>query len=153
LASLAQKLSADAGLEGSTLGQLLKRPEVTIEDFLPLLERAIPDALRASCPARPAGGAAWVRADLKAAETAVKYEGYLVQQQKQIERMKRAEARRIPEWFDYRRVSGLSREMVEKLSRVRPVTLGQASRIPGVTPAAINIIHVYLELGRQPSPA
>ncbi len=142
--SLTQKLGTEAGVEGATLGQLLKRPEVRIEDFRSLLEQAIPHALSASCPA-------WVRSELKAAETAIKYEGYLVQQQKQIERIKRAETRRIPEWFDYRRVSGLSREVVEKLTRVRPATLGQASRIPGITPAAVNIIHVYLELARRPS--
>ncbi len=146
MGSLAQKLGSDVGLEGATLGQLLKRPEVKIEDFLGLLEQAIPQALSASCPA-------WVRAELKAAETAIKYEGYLLQQQKQIERIKRAEGRRIPEWFDYRRVSGLSREVLEKLTRVRPATLGQAGRIPGVTPAAVNIIHVYLEIASRRSGA
>jgi tRNA uridine 5-carboxymethylaminomethyl modification enzyme len=60
--------------------------------------------------------------------------------------MKRAEARRIPEWFDYRKVSGLSREMVEKLTRVRPLTLGQAARIPGVTPAAVSLVNCYIEI-------
>ena len=56
----------------------------------------------------------------------------------------------IPDWFDYGKVSGLSREMNEKLTRVRPRTLGQASRIPGVTPAAVSLINVYIEIqGRQ----
>ena len=55
--------------------------------------------------------------------------------------MKRAEQRRIPEWFDYHKVSGLSREVVEKLTRVRPLTLGQALRIPGVTPAAVSLVN------------
>ena len=63
-------------------------------------------------------------------ETDFKYEGYLQQQEKQMERMKRSESRRIPEWFEYAKVSGLSREVVEKLTKVRPLTLGQASRIP-----------------------
>jgi tRNA uridine 5-carboxymethylaminomethyl modification enzyme len=79
-------------------------------------------------------------------ETEFKYEGYLAQQEKQIEQMKRAEARHIPDWFDYRQISGLSREMVEKLTRVRPLTLGQALRIPGVTPAAVSLVNVYIEI-------
>ena len=79
-------------------------------------------------------------------ETEFKYEGYLAQQEKQIEHMKRAETRHIPEWFDYRNISGLSREMVEKLTRVRPLTLGQALRIPGVTPAAVSLVNVYIEI-------
>ena len=52
----------------------------------------------------------------------------------------------IPGWFDYTAVSGLSREMKEKLERVRPRTIGQASRIPGVTPAAVSLINVYIEI-------
>ena len=60
--------------------------------------------------------------------------------------MKRSEQRLIPDWFDYAKVSGLSREMNEKLTRVRPRTLGQASRIPGVTPAAVSLINVYIEI-------
>jgi len=60
----------------------------------------------------------------------------------------------IPDWFDYGKVSGLSREMNEKLTRVRPQTLGQASRIPGVTPAAVSLINVYIEIqGRQQTAA
>ena len=79
-------------------------------------------------------------------ETDFKYEGYLQQQERQMERMKRAEARRIPESFEYDRVSGLSREVVEKLTRVRPLTLGQASRIPGITPAAVSLVNCYIEI-------
>jgi tRNA uridine 5-carboxymethylaminomethyl modification enzyme len=60
--------------------------------------------------------------------------------------MKRAESRHIPDWFDYRKVSGLSREVVEKLTRVRPLTLGQASRIPGITPAAVSLVNCYIEI-------
>ena len=87
-----------------------------------------------------------IRNELKAVETEIKYSGYLDQQSKAIERLKRSEQRLIPEWFDYARVSGLSREMNEKLTRVRPRTLGQASRIPGVTPAAVSLINVYIEI-------
>ncbi len=60
--------------------------------------------------------------------------------------MRRAESRRIPEWFDYGRVSGLSHEVVEVLSKVRPLTLGQAGRVPGITPAAVTLINVYIEI-------
>ena len=87
-----------------------------------------------------------VRNELKSVETEIKYSGYLDQQTKAIERLKKSEQRTIPDWFDYGKVSGLSREMNEKLSRVRPRTLGQASRIPGVTPAAVSLINVYIEI-------
>src|SRR6185312_6998948 len=84
--------------------------------------------------------------DIKSVETEIKYEGYLQQQQRAIERLKKAEQRNIPEWFDYRSVSGLSREMQEKLIKIRPRTLGHASRIPGVTPAAVSLVNVYIEI-------
>jgi tRNA uridine 5-carboxymethylaminomethyl modification enzyme len=95
-----------------------------------------------------------IRNELKAVETEIKYSGYLDQQTKAIERLKKSEQRTIPDWFDYAKVSGLSREMNEKLTRVRPRTLGQASRIPGVTPAAVSLINVYIEIqGRQQASA
>ncbi|HSM76224.1 MAG TPA: hypothetical protein VLT57_01295, partial [Bryobacteraceae bacterium] len=87
-----------------------------------------------------------VRNEMKTVETEIKYSGYLDQQRKSIERLKKAEQRVIPDWFDYGKVSGLSREMNEKLQRVRPRTLGQASRIPGVTPAAVSLINVFIEI-------
>ena len=87
-----------------------------------------------------------IRNELKSVETEIKYAGYLSQQQKAIERLKKAEQRNIPDWFDYKSVSGLSREMKEKLQRVKPRTIGQASRIPGVTPAAVSLINVYIEI-------
>jgi tRNA uridine 5-carboxymethylaminomethyl modification enzyme len=86
------------------------------------------------------------REEARRIETDFKYEGYLQQQEKQMLRMKRAESRHIPDWFDYRKVSGLSREVVEKLTRVRPLTLGQASRIPGITPAAVSLVNCYIEI-------
>jgi tRNA uridine 5-carboxymethylaminomethyl modification enzyme len=87
-----------------------------------------------------------VRNELKSVETEIKYAGYLDQQQRAIDRLKKAEQRRIPDWFDYQAVSGLSREMQEKLEKVGPETLGQASSIPGVTPAAVSLINVYIEI-------
>jgi tRNA uridine 5-carboxymethylaminomethyl modification enzyme len=86
------------------------------------------------------------REEARRIETDFKYEGYLQQQERQMERMKRAESRRIPDWFDYKKVSGLSREVVEKLTRVHPLTLGQASRIPGITPAAVSLVNCYIEI-------
>ena len=87
---------------------------------------------------------------MKTVETEIKYSGYLDQQRRSIEKMRKAEQRRIPEWFDYTTISGLSTEMKQTLTRVRPSTLGQASRIAGVTPAAVSLIHVYIEIqGRE----
>jgi len=87
-----------------------------------------------------------IRNELKSIETEIKYAGYLQQQQRAIDRLKKSEQRNIPDWFDYRSVSGLSREMQEKLTRVRPHTIGHASRIPGVTPAAVSLVNVYIEI-------
>jgi tRNA uridine 5-carboxymethylaminomethyl modification enzyme len=87
-----------------------------------------------------------VRNEMKTVETEIKYAGYLDQQRRSMEKMRRAEKRAIPGWFDYSAVSGLSSEMKQTLSRVRPQTLGQASRIAGVTPAAVSLIHVYIEI-------
>ena len=89
---------------------------------------------------------AWVRNELKTVETTIKFAGYLAQQQRSMQRLRDDEARAIPTWFNYRACSGLSREMVEKLDRVRPLTLGQASRISGVTPAAVTLIQCFLEI-------
>ena len=85
---------------------------------------------------------------LTTVETETKYCGYISQQERQMERVKDAERRPIPSAFAYSGIPGLSREIQEKLNRVRPVTLGQAARIPGVTPAAVAILDIYLSLGR-----
>lgn len=83
---------------------------------------------------------------LTTVETEIKYAGYLAQQGRQIQRMKEAEGRKIPAEFDFSRIPGLSTEVRQKLDRVRPETLGQAGRIPGVTPAAVAVLDVYLSL-------
>jgi tRNA uridine 5-carboxymethylaminomethyl modification enzyme len=143
---------------GQPLAQLLKRPEVSIEDLLLVLQELTPDFFQQTTEdgCKPGGLAAQARNELKSVETEIKYAGYLQQQQRAIERLKKAEQRTIPEWFDYRSVSGLSREMLEKLTRVRPRTLGHASRIPGVTPAAVSLVNVYIEIQarrREQAPA
>lgn len=83
--------------------------------------------------------------DVASVETEFKYEGYLKRQMASVERQKRQESRGIPRGFPFIDVPGLSREVVERLSSVRPCTLGQAARIPGVTPAAVAVIAAYLD--------
>jgi tRNA uridine 5-carboxymethylaminomethyl modification enzyme len=136
---------------GQTLAQLLKRPEISVEYFAPVLVDLLPGFFERDGMCDHSRESVFhlsseVRNELKSAETEVKYAGYLQQQQKAIERLKKSEQRTIPEWFDYRSVSGLSREMQEKLVKVRPRTLGHASRIPGVTPAAVSLVNVYIEI-------
>jgi tRNA uridine 5-carboxymethylaminomethyl modification enzyme len=97
-------------------------------------------------PAESAVLRASLRNEARAVETGIKFAGYLEQQTKSIAKLKAAEAVAIPEWLEYGVISGLSREMREKLERVRPATIGQASRIPGVTPAALGLVHVSIRL-------
>ena len=136
---------------GQSLAQLLKRPEITIEQFVPILRELTPEffpdeEIRENPRQSVAKVSSQVRNELKSVETEIKYEGYLLQQQRAMERLKKSEQHSIPEWFDYSSVSGLSREMQEKLTKVRPRTIGHASRIPGVTPAAVSLVNVYIEI-------
>jgi tRNA uridine 5-carboxymethylaminomethyl modification enzyme len=136
---------------GQTLAQLLKRPEIVIENLVPLLRELEPAFFeREQIPANPresvAGLSSEVRNELKSVETEIKYEGYLLQQQRVIDRLKKAEQHAIPDWFDYNSVSGLSHEVQETLLKIKPRTLAHASRIPGVTPAAVSLVHVYIEI-------
>ncbi len=153
-ASLAELVKANPGVTWATL---LKRPEVTIDRVLPVLVDALKsDPLLvdyalvsgASIPLLDGDAVARsvARNEAKAVETEIKFAGYLDQQKKAIEKLKAAEGVRIPEWLDYSVISGLSREMQEKLGRVRPETIGQASRIPGVTPAALGLVHVSIRI-------
>jgi tRNA uridine 5-carboxymethylaminomethyl modification enzyme len=84
-------------------------------------------------------------ADLASVETTVKYAGYLKQEAARANRVRREGARAIPDGFPFARVPGLSREAVQRLSQVRPENLGQAARIPGMTPAAISVLGSYLD--------
>jgi tRNA uridine 5-carboxymethylaminomethyl modification enzyme len=141
---------------GQTCAQLLKRPEIVIEKLAPILRELDPKFFqRESIRGNPCESVAElssaelsseIRNELKSVETEIKYEGYLLQQQRAMERMKKSEQRSIPDWFDYRSISGLSREMQEKLTHVQPRTLAQASRIPGVTPAAVSLVNVFIEI-------
>ncbi|MGO4882914.1 MAG: tRNA uridine-5-carboxymethylaminomethyl(34) synthesis enzyme MnmG [Bryobacteraceae bacterium] len=129
---LAQKERLVAGLVKSRHGQWLKRPESSIGELGAWIRETL--------------GEEPVRGVLATVETEIKYDGYIAQQERQIERLKGSERRRIPDNFGFRGIPGLSREIGEKLERVRPETLGQAARIPGVTPAAVAILDVYLSL-------
>ncbi|MEO6981951.1 MAG: tRNA uridine-5-carboxymethylaminomethyl(34) synthesis enzyme MnmG [Edaphobacter sp.] len=150
-AELLARLDGDAaGVSGQTFAQLLKRPEVAVEELALVLgermsgEAALADWGTAMDAAAGSRLPAWVRNEMKTVETEIKYSGYLNQQRRLMEKMRKAEKRGIPTWFDYSAVSGLSTEMKQTLTRVRPQTLGQASRIAGVTPAAVSLIHVYI---------
>jgi tRNA uridine 5-carboxymethylaminomethyl modification enzyme len=111
----------------------LRRPEASIEKVRGVLVAAL--------------GEEPMREVLSTVETEVKYAGYIAQQDRQIVRLRESEGRRIPARFGFRGIPGLSREISEKLERVRPETLGQAARIPGVTPAAVAVLDVYLTIG------
>jgi tRNA uridine 5-carboxymethylaminomethyl modification enzyme len=134
----------------------LRRPEVTIGSVLKVLsdDLAADPTLRvhvggsqgSNASAHPAFETAQVRNEARAVETEIKFAGYLDQQKKSIEKLKAAESVGIPEWLDYRVISGLSREMLEIFERVQPVTIGQASRLPGVTPAALSLVHISIKL-------
>jgi tRNA uridine 5-carboxymethylaminomethyl modification enzyme len=157
------ELTATAGL---TWAQLLKRPEVGIEAVLravhddlatdPLLADfcaallILPEDNRVDSLPGPEAGSEILRGrarnEARAVETEIKFAGYLEQQKKSIAKLKAAEAVGIPEWLEYGAISGLSREMRETLERVRPATIGQASRISGVTPAALSLVHVSIRL-------
>jgi tRNA uridine 5-carboxymethylaminomethyl modification enzyme len=151
----AEKLAATSlpemgAVNGQTWAQLLKRPEVTIEPVLKALRAEMAGhsmlAELAHAEEDPAVRRAMLHNEARAVETEIKFAGYLDQQKKAIEKLKAAESVAIPEWLNYGVISGLSREMQEKLERVRPGTIGQASRIPGVTPAALSLVHVSIRV-------
>ena len=113
---------------GATVAELLRIPGVVFADLhefgapIPELESDIADAV----------------------EVSIKYEGYIERQQRQIEQFRRLESQRIPSGFRYSDLSGLRREAEEKFTRIRPLTLGQASRIPGITSSDVAILMIHL---------
>jgi tRNA uridine 5-carboxymethylaminomethyl modification enzyme len=137
-----------SAIAGHTWAQLLKRPEVQIEQVLKALtpELSSDPLLRDLVEIGGERLAAIPRNEARAVETEIKFAGYLEQQKKAIQKLKEAESVHIPAWLNYTTISGLSREMQEKLGRVRPQTIGQASRIPGVTPAALGLVHVSIRI-------
>ncbi|MFQ5992403.1 MAG: tRNA uridine-5-carboxymethylaminomethyl(34) synthesis enzyme MnmG [Nitrospiraceae bacterium] len=131
------KLSAldmDGGLAPDlTYAHILRRPDLTYSTLLEVLGEEVPQEQDIA----------------EAIEVAVKYEGYIRRQLQQVAVFKKLEDRKIPPSFQYDHVTGFSREVVEKLKRVRPASIGQASRISGVTPAAISLLLVALERDRR----
>ncbi len=143
---LAAGLAHLTATAGQAWAQLLKRPEVSIE---PLLAALCDDLARDPMLANYFTALVQnpeARSAARAVETEIKFAGYIDQQKKSIEKLKAAEAVAIPDWIEYGAISGLSREMRETLDRVRPMTIGQASRIPGVTPAALSLVHVSIKI-------
>ncbi len=130
----AQKERLAGALGRHAHGQRLKRPEVSISEIAPWIRDLLGE--------EPLCGV------LTTVETETKFAGYIAQQRRQLEKMKDVEGRAIPAGFGFSGIPGLSREIGEKLERVRPATLGQAARIPGVTPAAVVILDIYLSLAR-----
>jgi len=127
-----RQLAEEAGrarVEGIPLEQWLKRPENTWSSTPAEIRSRFKDDV-------------W-----ELFETDVKYEGYIRRQQDQIARMSRSEDRRIPEGVDFSGIAGLRLEAAEKLAKIRPVTLGQASRISGVTPADLSLLAIWVERG------
>lgn len=130
--------STKVRVTGETLpaAAALRRPETSLQDLIAQgqLTLDIADPLM----------------DVASLQTEYRYQGYLKRQEQSVSRLVRQEERAIPRTTDYRRIPGLSREVVERLSTVRPETLGQASRVSGVTPAAIAVIAAHLS-GRMPA--
>jgi len=124
--------SSVALTEPILLADIIKRPEVEAEHIEPF----IPEERRLQ----------FTIDEISSAVNNIKYQGYVDKQIVAVEQMARAESRPIPDGFDYSSISGLSREVIEKLTRIRPQTLGQARRIPGMTPAAVSLLNVFLEL-------
>ncbi|MBO0857512.1 MAG: tRNA uridine-5-carboxymethylaminomethyl(34) synthesis enzyme MnmG [Chloracidobacterium sp.] len=118
--------------EAVSLAQLAKRPQITAEHLTHLLS----EDLRSRCAIE----------EISTVVTDFKYEGYLVAQENIANRLSKAGGRIIPPSLEYSRIPGLSHEMVERLNRVRPQTLGQAMRIPGLTPAALSLLTIHVEL-------
>jgi len=114
---------------GSTLADLIKRPEITYEILKPI-DHARPDILSEEI--------------MEQIDINIKYDGYIKRQLKQVEQFKKLENRKIPENIDYDKVPSLRIEAVQKLKQYRPLSMGQASRISGVSPADISVLLVYL---------
>ncbi len=128
-------ITFDGPPTSTSLLQLLRRPELTYKDLHPFLQGEQETDVEVT----------------EAVEIAVKYEGYIKRQEEVIQQFKKLEHRRVPEDFDYQAIKGFSNEVAEKLKKVRPSSVGQASRISGVTPAAISLLLVALERHKKAS--
>jgi tRNA uridine 5-carboxymethylaminomethyl modification enzyme len=116
------------------------KKEVSLQEILKRPEIHYPHLFSFDPNLKTFPGEVWEQVEIQ-----VKYDGYIKRQMEQIERFKRLEEVRFPEEFDFRSVIGLSTEVMQKLIKIRPISLGQASRISGVTPAAISILMINLK--------
>jgi tRNA uridine 5-carboxymethylaminomethyl modification enzyme len=124
-------------IEPTSLSQLARRPEVLAEHLMHLLPSGIQNSCRLD--------------ELLTVVTDFKYEGYMTAQENLTNRLQKAANRHIPATIVYSQLPGLSREMVERLDRIRPQTIGQAMRIPGLTPAALSLLTIHVELHTRPN--
>lgn len=129
---------------GKTLAEALKRPDLDLDILESMLAEAPHAALTEAGAELAAARAKAGTGACESVQIEIKYEGYLVRQRELIARSARLEATSLPPQLDYAKVAGLSHEVVEKLDRVRPCSLGQAGRISGVTPAAVACLEVHL---------
>ena len=127
----------DPALKGRTMAQIVRLPSMTPEDVFPL-------------------DSGWYRLERRFAEKLaieIKYEGYLKRQERDISRLSALDGLTVPDDFDFQQVKGIKIEAREKLARIQPATLGQASRIAGVTPGDLALLYVYLKRSRTPRAA
>ena len=138
---LLTKANAGAIQENEKLAKLLKRTDVHFIDFVkcdPIVSSVFVSRLRSSCDER------LFNEVIEQIEIELKYDGYIMRQKEEIEKFNRFDSLQIPQEIDYNKVKSLSTEGREKLVKVQPVSIGQASRISGVTPADISVLMVYL---------
>ncbi|MBR4173440.1 MAG: tRNA uridine-5-carboxymethylaminomethyl(34) synthesis enzyme MnmG, partial [Clostridia bacterium] len=124
-----ERCGTSAVAAGIRLGEALKRPQVTYEDLTEIdkTRPALPDAV------------------FEEAEIRIKYEGYIKRQKLQVEQFAKMESRLLPEDTDYSQIHGLRIEARQKLDKIKPKSLGQASRISGVSPSDISVLIIWLE--------
>ena len=115
--------------EGIRAAELLRRPQISYADLAPF------DGGRTPLP----------EAVIEQVEIGIKYEGYIKKQLAQVEQMHRLEEKKIPEDIDYKAIHGLRLEAAEKLDRIRPMNIGQAGRISGVSPADVSVLLIWLQ--------
>ncbi len=126
-----EELGSSALKKPQSLKEILRRPEISYRDLGSIEQASMPQDILDDV--------------ISQIEMDAKYEGYIKRQKEQIDKFKKLENLRIPESFSYEDIPGLSREIVQKLSDVRPDSLGQASRVSGITPAAVSVLMVYLK--------
>lgn len=139
--SFLEEVRSSSIIEPEPMLKILRRPEASVEELLKIMptlfDQHVAELLR-------------FRDTMREVDTTIKYEGYLKRQQEQVDRFVKMEEKKIPTGFEYNEIKSLSKEAREKLSKVRPASIGQAGRISGVSPSDISLLLVYLEKGFPP---